>query len=149
MIKIRQASERDIDTLFDMITEIAAYHNQEQYVVTTKEELLKAAFSDDPKFGALISTYDGVTAGYVSYTYDYSIWLGISYMKIDDLFVKEAFRGKKIGEALMHEIKTLCMAQGIQRVKWEVEKDNTAAIKFYEKLGAKVSIKGLASWDLP
>lgn len=148
MIQIRQATEQDIDILFDMILEIARYHNQEQYVVTTKEALLRAAFSNDAKFGALISTYDGVTAGYVSFTYNYSIWLGISYMNIDDLFVKEAFRGKKIGEALMHEIKTRCNTEGIQRVKWEVEKGNTAAIRFYERLGANVSIKGLASWDL-
>lgn len=148
MIKIRQATTEDLDLLFEMIIEIAQYHDSEHYVVTTREDLLKAGFSDDPKFGALIATYNKEPAGYVSYTHNYSIWLGENYLNIDDVFVKEVFRGKKIGEALMQEIKAMCSSKGIKRVKWEVEEDNTPAIRFYERLGAKINFKGVFNWDL-
>ncbi|GAB5523026.1 MAG: GNAT family N-acetyltransferase [Roseivirga sp.] len=148
MIELRQATPEDIDLLCEMIMEIAAYLGQQSFVKTSKTELLNAGFGENPLFEAIIAEYEGTTAGYVSYTINYSIWLGVSYINIDDVFVKAAFRGKKIGQALMQEIRKLSKEKGIQRVKWEVEKENTAAIRFYEKLGATVSIKGLCSWDL-
>ncbi len=148
MIELRQATPEDIDVLFEMIMEIAAYHEQEPFVKTGKAELLRAGFGESPLFGAMIAEYEGATAGYVSYTINYSIWLGVRYINIDDVFVKAAFRGKKIGEALMQEMKRHGKEKGIQRIKWEVEKENVAAIRFYERLGAKVSIKGVCTWEL-
>lgn len=148
MIELRQATPEDVDALFEMIIEIAAYHGQQQSVKTSKEKLLEDGFGEKASFGAIIAEYNGATTGYVSYTVNYSIWLGASYMNIDDIFVKEAFRGKKIGEALMQKIKQTCRDKGIQRVKWEVEKDNIAAIRFYKRLGATVNIKGVCSWNL-
>lgn len=148
MTELRQATHEDVDTLYEMIMEIAAYHGQEQSVKTDKAELLSTGFGESPLFGAIIAEYEGAIAGYVSYTINYSIWLGVSYINIDDVFVKAAFRGKKIGEALMQEVRRQTVEKGIQRIKWEVEKENTAAIRFYERLGATVSIKGICTLDL-
>ena len=127
---------------------IAEHHEQAQYVLTSKAELEQAGFSDNPSFGALLAEVDGEIAGYCSYTWNYSIWLGATNMNIDDVFVWDKFRGQKVGEALMHKAKDVCIKIGASRIRWEVEKDNLRAIKFYQNLGAQLDIKGLFRWNI-
>jgi len=148
VVTIREATISDIDVVYDLINAIAKHHNQEQYVVTNTDELIKSGFSDKPSFGVLLAEIDDEIAGYCSYTWNYSIWLGSSYMNIDDVFVWENFRGQQVGEKLMFKAKEVCLANGASRIKWEVEQDNDGAIKFYERLGANLGIKGLFRWDI-
>ena len=148
MLKIRPATKEDVPILYELIMGIAHYHNQAYAVKTTEKELLRAGFGEVPQFGALIAEYEGKPAGYLSYTWNYSIWNAGNYMNLDDLFVKEAFRGKKIGQALMQEAKALCQKRDTHLIRWEVQKDNEAAIKFYEGLGAKMKVKGIFRWEL-
>jgi GNAT superfamily N-acetyltransferase len=148
VITVREAALSDIDIVHDLIIAIAKHHDQEQYVVTTKGELINSGFGDSPSFGVLLAEIDGEVAGYCSYTWNYSIWLGSTYMNIDDVFIWEKFRGKLIGELLMFKAKEVCLAKGASRIKWEVEQGNHGAIKFYERLGATLDIKGLFRWDV-
>lgn len=148
MVNVRQAQTEDLDALFEMMIEIAEYHDQRQHLKTDNAELLSAGFSHNPDFGAIMATYDDAPAGYITYTLNYSIWQGKRFMNIDDVFVKASFRGKKIGEAMMKHISELCLEMNIKRVKWEVDEDNQAAIRFYKRLGATVNIKGVCHWDL-
>ncbi|NQZ80751.1 MAG: GNAT family N-acetyltransferase [Colwellia sp.] len=148
MLVVREANADDIDIVYDLIMAIAKHHDQQQYVVTDKNELLTAGFGKQPQFGVLLAEVDGKVAGYCSYTWNYSIWLGSRYMNIDDIFVWQEYRGKKVGEKLMYKAKEVCQNKGGNRIRWEVEKDNHAAIKFYERLGANIDIKGLCKWDI-
>ncbi|WP_103068743.1 GNAT family N-acetyltransferase [Aquimarina sediminis] len=148
MIEIEKASEKDIDALYDLIIGIAKYHHQEQYVLTNKEEMLKSGFEEPSKFGALIARFDGKVTGYVSYTWNYSIWAGGEYMNIDDVFVWDEYRGKKIGEALMQKAKQICEDKEVNKIRWEVQKDNIGAINFYKRLGAQLDIKGIFKWSI-
>jgi len=148
MVTVREATILDIETVYDLIIAIAKHHNQEQYVVTNKDELAISGFGSSPSFGVLLAEIDGEVAGYCSYTWNYSIWLGSTYMNIDDVFIWETFRGQQLGEKLMFKAKEVCLAKGASRIKWEVEQDNHGAIKFYERLGANVDIKGLFRWDV-
>ncbi|MEO1216962.1 MAG: GNAT family N-acetyltransferase [Bacteroidota bacterium] len=81
-------------------------------------------------------------------TWNYSIWNAGDYMNLDDLFVKAEFRGKKLREALMKEAKNLCQSRNIYLIRWEAQKDNAEAIRFYERLGSKVKIKGIFRGEL-
>jgi len=148
VVIIREATREDIDVVYDLIIAIAKHHDEEHYVFTDKKELLKSGFGENPKFGVLLAEVDGEIAGYTSYTWNYSIWLGSTYMNIDDVFVWQKFRGKKVGEALMHKAKDVCREADGSRVSWRVEKNNSGAIKFYQRLGAKLEIKGVFMWDV-
>jgi len=148
MVTIREAKKEDIDTLYNLIMAIAEHHAQAQYVITSKAELKKSGFGEKPLFGALLAEVNGEVAGYCSYTWNYSIWLGATNMNIDDVFVWDKFRGQKVGEALMLKAKEVCLKNGASKIRWEVEQDNHRAIKFYQNLGAKIDIKGLFRWDL-
>ncbi|MEP1445226.1 MAG: GNAT family N-acetyltransferase [Paraglaciecola sp.] len=148
MLKIREVELQDIDVLLELMFAIAKYHGQEQYITTSKQELIDSGFGANPSYGALLAELNDQAVGYCSYTWNYSIWLGASYMNIDDLFVWEEFRGQKVGELLMLKAKEVCRVKGSSRIKWEVQQDNLGAIKFYERLGATVDIKGIARWDV-
>jgi GNAT superfamily N-acetyltransferase len=148
VITVREATISDIDTVYDLIIAIAKHHNQEEHVITDKDELAKSGFGDNPSFGVLLAEFNDEIAGYCSFTWNYSIWLGSSYMNIDDVFVWEKYRGQQVGEKLMFQAKEVCLTKGAARIKWEVETDNYAAIRFYERLGANIDIKGLFRWDV-
>lgn len=148
MITVNKATVDDIDVLYELIIGIAKHHNQEEYVLTNKEEMFKSGFKETSKFGALIAKFNGKVAGYVSFTWNYSIWLGGDYMNIDDLFVWDQYRGKKIGEVLMLKAREICEEKYIDRIRWEVQKDNIGAIKFYKRLGAEIKTKGVFSWNV-
>ena len=147
MTTVRHANSSDVDRVYELIVAIADHHDQTQHVRTNPTELLAAGFGDDPSFGVLLAEHDGAVVGYVSYTINYSIWLGRQYMNIDDVYVDAHCRGRGIGEALMQGAKDHCDKQSISRIRWEVQTDNRDAIRFYERLGAKYREKGVFTWD--
>ena len=146
MLTIRGATAEDSGKLHRLIVAIADYHGQAESVRTSPAELQQA--TDESKFGALLAELDGKVVGYASYTFDYSIWLGHDYMRIDDVYVDAVARGHGIGEALMRECRELCRKNGVPRIKWEVQTDNGDARRFYERLGARYYEKGVFAWDL-
>lgn len=148
MVSIKQATKKDVEKLYNLIIAIAKHHNQEYAVTTNTQELLNSGFSKNPKFGALLAEVDNTIVGYLSYTWNYSIWSGSEYMNLDDLFVLEAYRNHKIGLQLMQQAKATCKQKNIHIIRWEVQKDNHKAIKFYTNLGAIMKEKGIFRWDL-
>ena len=148
MTTIRNATSADIQQINDLIHAIADHHGQSQYVKTNTRELLAAGFGDDPSVGVLRAERGNEVIGFVSFTINYSIWLGEKYMNIDDLYVDAGSRGLGVGEQLMQESKIHCVRIGVARVRWEVQADNRSAIRFYERLGARMAEKGVFSWDI-
>ena len=148
MITIRHANSSDVDRIYELILAIADHHDQSRFVKTNPGELLASGFGDDPKFGILLAEHDGSIVGYASFTINYSIWLGLKYMNIDDVYVDPGVRGLGIGEKLMQESKIHCRHIGVSRIRWEVQTDNLKAIRFYERLGARMMEKGVFTWEL-
>ncbi|MEJ8566053.1 GNAT family N-acetyltransferase [Elongatibacter sediminis] len=148
MTSIRRATAEDAAVVLELIEELAEHHGQAEHVRTDEDSLVAAGFGDDPGVGALIAEVDGIVAGFLSYTVCYSIWSAADFMLIDDVYVRNDFRGDGLGEALMRELQQTCKALGLSRIKWEVEPDNAAAIRFYERLGATGYDKRLFRWNV-
>ena len=58
-------------------------------------------------------------------------------MFLEDLFVREAFRGLKVGKGLMAAVASIAQREGCHALRWEVLAWNQAAVKWYESLGAE------------
>ena len=147
-MQIRQATEKDVPHLYELIMQLAQHHELIECVQTTPEELKNAGFSENPKFSAFVAEDEGSIAGFLSYTIVYSIWRGIDLMSIDDIFVREEFRNLKVGASLMNYAYKNCQERGIKRIKWGVLTDNHKAISFYKRLGATYSKKGTFVWQV-
>jgi GNAT superfamily N-acetyltransferase len=146
-VRVREARAEDADTLHALICALADHHGQRAFVRSTPADLRRDIAGPEPRFGALLAEVDGRVAGFASWIWFHSIWLGGRVMNIDDVFVHSDCRGRGVGEALMHAARAVCRAHGAPRLRWEVQPDNVAAIRFYERLGARMRTKGLFAWD--
>ena len=136
MLKIRPATRDDVATLLNLIRELASYEKKRYKAVVTEQDLLRDGFGPQPKFRALIADWNGQPAGYASFYYFYSTFLGRPALFLEDLFVLDQLRGKGIGKALLASVAKLAVEEGCFGLRWEVLDWNQPAIDFYEKLGA-------------
>jgi len=118
-----------------MIFEFATFERLAQHVTVTEEELARDGFGAHPRFRVLLPEWDGKPAGY-ELLYDfYSSFAGRGLF-LEDLYVREEFRGKGIGKALLAEAAAIAVREGYWGLRWEVLDWNQPAIDFYMKLGA-------------
>lgn len=88
-----------------------------------------SALTSNPNALARIGLIDGDAICY----YSMNVVAGEGY--INNLAVKEAFRGKGIGSALIWDIITAARDSGITALTLEVNENNTPAIALYNKFG--------------
>ena len=136
MLSIRAATVNDVALLKALICELAEYERERDLVVITETDLMRDGFGAQPKFRALIAEWDGQAAGYALFFGFYSTWEGRPGLFLEDLFVRQPFRGKGIGKALLATVAGVAQHEHCYGVRWEVLDWNQAAIEFYKKLGA-------------
>src|SRR6478736_5815492 len=138
MLKIRPATDADVDLILQFIRDLAEYEREPEAAVAKPEDILRDGFRDDPKFRVLIAEWNRVPAGFAFYFFNYSTWLGRPGLFLEDLFVKPELRGKGIGKALLAELAKIAISENCYGMKWEVLDWNHPAIDFYELLDAKL-----------
>ncbi len=136
MLSIRSARATDVLLLRTMIRELAEYERGLDLVTIRVEDLMRDGFGPHPKFRALIAECDGQAAGCAVFFGCYSTWVGPG-LYLEDLFVREPFRGKGIGKALLAAVARAARDEGCSTVQWEVLDWNEKAIELYKKLGAE------------
>lgn len=135
MLRIRPAILSDVALLRSMIRELAEFERQLQYVTIREEDLARDGFGKNPRFRALIAEWDGQAAGYAFFFGSYSTWAGRGLF-LEDLFVREPFRGRGIGKALLAAVARIAVDEHRYGIHWEVLGWNEKAIELYTKLGA-------------
>jgi GNAT superfamily N-acetyltransferase len=134
MLLIRAATVSDVPLLLRFFREFAEYERQPGAVVIGEEMLIRDGFGDRPKFRSLIAEWDGHAIGYALFFGIYSSLKGTGIF-LEDLFVREAFRGRGIGRALLCQLARIARQEGCYGIRWEVLDWNEPAIQFYESLG--------------
>jgi GNAT superfamily N-acetyltransferase len=136
MLLIRAATIGDVPLLRTLIHELAQYERETQSVLITEDELKRDGFGGDAKFRAILAEWEGHPAGYAVFFPCYSTWTGPG-MFLEDLFVRETWRGRGIGRALLREVAATAEKEGCRSLKWDVLDWNEPAIEFYKSLGAE------------
>jgi GNAT superfamily N-acetyltransferase len=136
MIHIRPATVEDAPLLMALIRELADFERELDLVSNQAEDLARDGFGPNPRFRALIAEWSGQPAGYALFFGYYSTWAGRGLF-LEDLFVRQAFRGKGIGKALLGAVAGVALEDGCYGVHWEVLDWNEPAIGFYKSLGAR------------
>jgi len=138
MLVIREATVSDAPLLVELIRELADFERELDQVDTTPDDLIRDGFDENPKFHSLVAEWDGQPAGYVLYFFTYSTWAGRPSLFVEDLFVRARFRGNGIGTALLKRTAAIASERNCYAMRWEVLNWNTAAIGFYDSLGARM-----------
>jgi GNAT superfamily N-acetyltransferase len=135
MFRIRDATLPDVALLRSMIRELAEFEHKLEFVTIREEDLARDGFGENPRFRALIAEWDGQAAGYAFFFESYSTWVGRGLF-LEDLFVREPFRGHGIGKALLAAVARVAVDEGCYGIHWEVLNWNEKAVKLYTELGA-------------
>jgi GNAT superfamily N-acetyltransferase len=134
MLSIRPAQCGDVPVLNTMIHEFAEFERLPAAV--SEEALSRDGFAQPPKFRVLIAEWDGQPAGYVFFFDYYSSFEGRAAIFLEDIYIRDQFRGKGIGKALLARVADSARQEDCFGVRWQVLDWNTPAIDFYRKLGA-------------
>lgn len=134
---VRPAVQADVPAIFRLIKELADFEKAPQEVINTPDQLLRDGFiSNPPLFMAQVAEDDKSEIVAFSLCYiRYSTWKG-PVLYLEDLYVKESYRGKGIGNALFESCLIYAREAGYKRLTWQVLDWNQPAIDFYKKWNA-------------
>jgi GNAT superfamily N-acetyltransferase len=135
-VRIEKAAEPDIPLILGFIRKLAEYERKSHEVVATEEGLREALFGPRPIVEVLIAFSGGQPVGFALYFLTFSTFRGRPGLFLEDLFVEPAYRGQKIGTALLAALAKVARERGCFRLEWWVLKWNQPAIDFYKRLGA-------------
>ncbi len=135
---IRAGEKKDVQSILDLIIELAVYEKEPNAVEITVEDLLNDGFSESPKFKTFVAEdVKGQIIGMTLFYERYSTWKGKA-IHLEDLMVTESKRGIGAGKELYASVMKYAHQNGFKRVAWEVLDWNVNAIDFYKKSGATV-----------
>ena len=140
---IRSGEKEDMDSVLNLIKELAAFEREPNAVKITSDDLIKNGFTKNPSFYTYVAEYNGTVVGMALFYDRFSTWDGPSF-HLEDLIVTKKFRGKGIGKNLYDKVLSFALQKGIKRVEWVVLDWNIPAINFYKSTGAIM----LEDWNI-
>jgi GNAT superfamily N-acetyltransferase len=135
---IRHASEADLPAIMELLALLAEFDGCRDAFVATEDQLRQALFSSSPRAQVLLATVDGQAIGLATYFPTFSTWQAKPGIWLDDLYVREGYRSRGVGKALLAELARIARGLGCGRIAWTVALSNDRGIAFYERHGATV-----------
>lgn len=136
-IHLRRAEEKDLPVVLSLIQELATYERAPKEVTVSLEDLRRDGFGENPIFEIILAEENNEVLGMSFYFFSYSTWKG-KCIYLEDIIVREAHRGKKIGKLLFEAVIERCKETDARRMQWQVLDWNEPAINFYRKYNASI-----------
>jgi ribosomal protein S18 acetylase RimI-like enzyme len=130
---IKRATFSDLDSLTELFDLYRVFYEQASNQEEARE-FLKARILNDES--AVFMALDGNDP--VGFVQLYPSFSSVSMMRswvLNDLYVKEQFRGRGAGEKLIHKAIQFAKETGAKGVLLETGVDNHTAQRLYEKIG--------------
>ena len=140
-ILIRKAEISDMVSVLGLIRELAEFEREPKSVSINVDDLINDGFCNNPKFRCLVAEKNKKVVGMALFYGRYSTWKGKT-LHLEDLIVKQKFRGQGIGKELYKKFIEIAQEEGVRRAEWVALDWNINAIEFYKNSGAKV----LSDW---
>ncbi|WP_158840685.1 GNAT family N-acetyltransferase [Polaribacter sp. L3A8] len=132
---IRKGVEKDMESVLDLITELAVFEKEPDAVEITVEDLKRDGFSENPKFQIFVAEQENKIIGIALFYERYSTWKGRT-IHLEDLIVTQSKQKIGAGKALYTAVLKYAYDNNFNRVAWEVIDWNTNAVEFYKSTGA-------------
>lgn len=136
-IEIRRATKEDIGLVRDLVMELAIFEKAPEEVSSTMDDYVAEGFSENPLFFANLIYLNGELGGFSLWYYRFSTWKGRRFY-LEDLYIKESYRGKGLGKRLIMEAIEEAKRTKCTGMMWQVLDWNQPAIDFYNTLGVKM-----------
>jgi GNAT superfamily N-acetyltransferase len=135
---IRPATPADVAHIHAMIVELAVFEKLEHMVVATEALLQDGLFGTRPGCEAIVAEADGEVVGFALFFHNFSTFLTRRGLYLEDLYVRQAYRGKGYGSRILKHLARLAVERGCGRFEWSVLDWQTPAIEFYKTMGAEI-----------
>jgi ribosomal protein S18 acetylase RimI-like enzyme len=138
-IKMRYAEWEDVEPLLEMMRDLYTHDGanfDEARSRKATNELISSMDSAITDLGRiwLIERNDEV-AGYIVLTFGFSIEYGGLHGFIDELFVRDGFRGDGAGSFAIEHVTAICRQMGLITLLLEVNLENARSRALYERIG--------------
>lgn len=130
----RAADPSDADVLIEMMRDFNE-HERIAFDEPAVRAVLAQLFANDSYGLARLILLDGEVAGYVIIVFGFSIEFRGRDAFIDELFVKDEFRGRGVGVAALRFAEGVCRERGVRALHLEVERENMGAQSLYRRAG--------------
>jgi GNAT superfamily N-acetyltransferase len=88
--------------------------------------------------------------GYVALTFGFSLEFRGRFALLDEIYLREAARGRGLGRASLRFVEHVCRGEGIAAIRLEVSRANTTAQAVYRRAGYDDHARDLLTkWVLP
>ena len=136
-VSIRTAKKNDLPQVLALVKELALYEKAPEEVTITLQDLEEDGFGEHPLFWIILAEYESQIVGMSFYYIRYSTWKG-KCLYLEDIVVKEKYRGNRIGELLFEETIKAAKEINAKLMTWQVLDWNEPAIHFYKKFNAEL-----------
>ena len=132
---LRLAEKTDMESVLNLITELAVFENEPDAVEITVDDLIRDGFSSPPKFRVYVAEQKNTIIGIALFYERFSTWKGRT-LHLEDLIVTKSKQKIGAGKALYTAVLKYAHDHNFNRVAWEVIDWNSNAIDFYKSTGA-------------
>jgi GNAT superfamily N-acetyltransferase len=136
-LRIRCATARDLPLILTLIKALAEYEKLADEVVANEKTLRASLFGEDAKAEVALAFVGKTPVGFAVYFHNYSTFLGLAGLYLEDLFVVPEWRRRGIGRRLLRYVARTAADRNCGRVEWSVLDWNAPAISFYRSIGAR------------
>ncbi len=134
---IRPATKDDLPNVLALVKELALYEKAPEEVTITLQELEEDGFGSNPLYWIILAENKNEVMGMSFYYIRYSTWKG-KCLYLEDIVVKEEFRGQNIGKVLFEETIKAAKEMNAKLMAWQVLDWNEPALNFYKKFNAEM-----------
>ncbi|MCL7765147.1 GNAT family N-acetyltransferase [Polaribacter sp. Z014] len=140
---VRLGEKKDMQSVLNLITELAVFEKEPDAVEITVEDLINDGFSKNPQFKVFVAEQENKIIGIALFYERFSTWKGKS-IHLEDLIVTQSKQKIGAGKALYTAVLKYAHDNNYNRVAWEVIDWNTNAVEFYKSTGATY----LSDWSV-
>ncbi len=134
--RIRTATAEDIPLVLALVRELAEYERLSHLVTATETRLRESLFGQHPGAEVVLGFSGDTPAGFAVYLHNFSTFLGVKGLWLEDLYIRPELRRHGYGRALLLHVARVARMRGCGRFEWAALDWNETAIRFYKSLGA-------------
>jgi diamine N-acetyltransferase len=131
----KSATSDDIETLIVMMRDLYAHDGLAPLDEESARRALLGVISDDTFGRVFMILLENEVGGYAVLTFGYSLEFHGRDAFVDELYLRNEYRGQGIGKRALEFLTEVCIAEGVSALHLEVERANTSAQAVYRKFG--------------
>ena len=135
-MRFRYAERKDVPLILQFIRDLAEYEKMPEEVVAD-EATLETWIFDKQKAEVIFALEGDEEVGFALFFHNFSTFLGRAGIYLEDLFVKDEYRGKGYGKGLLKKLASIAVERGCGRLEWSCLDWNRPSIDFYLSLDAE------------